>query len=60
MFRIANTMAETLERLRAHAEGRTAMGQDPAAPVARKRLDDAVELSRWQDVEKAFGTGERV
>ena len=54
MFRIANTMADALGALRAHAEGRAGMKQDPSAVEARRRLDEALQLERWQGIERAF------
>jgi 2-methylisocitrate lyase-like PEP mutase family enzyme len=57
MFRIANTMADALGALRAHADGRAALAQDPRAAEARERLDQALELERWQGMEKAFLPG---
>ena len=56
MFRIANTMADALDALRAHGEGRARMTQDPAAGEARRRLDEALQLERWQGIEKGFPT----
>ena len=51
MFRIAAVMQGTLAALRAHADGRTPMRPDPGADAARRVLDDALELSRWQAIE---------
>jgi len=55
MFRITATMAATLAQLRRHADGGVPMPQDPAAADARQQLDDALELARWQRIEREFG-----
>lgn len=55
MFRITATMAATLAQLRRHADGGAPMAQDPAAADARQQLDDALELARWQHIEREFG-----
>ena len=52
MFRVATAMSDALAALRAHADGRANMAQDTRAADARAMLDDAVELKRWQDVER--------
>lgn len=57
LFRIANAIVDTLAALRAHADGRGAMPQDARAAEARRRLDDALELERWQRIEKEFVAG---
>jgi 2-methylisocitrate lyase-like PEP mutase family enzyme len=57
MFRIVTTMADALALLRAHAEGRATMAQDDRAGDARRVLDDAVELARWQGIEREFRSG---
>jgi 2-methylisocitrate lyase-like PEP mutase family enzyme len=59
MFRIAATMADALARLRAHADGREAMAQDANAVQARRVLDDAVELERWQRIEREMAATRR-
>lgn len=53
MFRIAAMMGDTLARLRRHADGAAPMAQDPSAAAARATLDEAVELARWQAIERA-------
>jgi 2-methylisocitrate lyase-like PEP mutase family enzyme len=57
MFRITTTMSDALAALRRHADGTAAMPQDPAAGEARRRLDDALDLARWQRIEREFGAG---
>lgn len=52
MFRVTATLAGTLARLRRHADGVAPMTQDPAAGEARGTLDDALELARWQAIER--------
>lgn len=54
MFRITATMAGALAQLRGHADGAELMRQDPLAAEARSHLDAAVELARWQQVERDF------
>lgn len=54
MFRITSVMSETLAALRAHAEGRATMAQDARAGDARQTLDEAVDLARWQRIEREF------
>jgi 2-methylisocitrate lyase-like PEP mutase family enzyme len=54
IFRVAATIADALAQLRAHAEGRAPMKQDPAAGQARPLLDEALELDRWQHIEREF------
>ena len=54
VFRIAGLMAETLQRLRAHADGGAPMMQDARATDARGVLDDALELERWQRIGHEF------
>jgi hypothetical protein len=46
-------MSDTLARLRRHAEGTEAMAPD-APSDARATLDDALELARWQAIERAM------
>ena len=53
MFRITATMQSALAALRRHATGVEAMTPDRGADAARAVLDDALELSRWQDIEAA-------
>jgi len=52
MFRVAATMSATLEALRRHADGASPMMQDPRAGDARAILDDALDVARWQALEK--------
>lgn len=51
VFRVTATIADTLERLRRHADGSAAMAPDAPAD-ARTRLDDALQLARWQAIER--------
>jgi 2-methylisocitrate lyase-like PEP mutase family enzyme len=51
LFRIASTMHSTLASLRRHATGVEAMIPDPGADAARRVLDDALDLARWQAIE---------
>jgi 2-methylisocitrate lyase-like PEP mutase family enzyme len=53
MFRVASTMASTLTALRRHADGAAPMTQDPLALSARALLDDALDVARWQAIEKS-------
>jgi 2-methylisocitrate lyase-like PEP mutase family enzyme len=50
MFRITATMHDTLAALRRHSTGSEAMQPDRSAEVARRVLDDALELNRWQSI----------
>jgi 2-methylisocitrate lyase-like PEP mutase family enzyme len=52
LFRIASTISSTLAELRLHGSGAKAMGQSPDADESRAILDDALELKRWQEIEK--------
>jgi 2-methylisocitrate lyase-like PEP mutase family enzyme len=54
MFRVTSVMSETLAALRAHADGRGTMAQDARAGSARQTLAEALELERWQRVERDF------
>jgi 2-methylisocitrate lyase-like PEP mutase family enzyme len=51
LFRIVATMEAALATLRKHATGVEAMTPEPAADEARRLLDDALELARWQRIE---------
>lgn len=51
LFRITATMHAALAALRGHATGAQPMSPDPAADTARRTLDDALELARWQALE---------
>jgi 2-methylisocitrate lyase-like PEP mutase family enzyme len=51
MFRVAATLHATLAALRAHAGGTTPMPQMSGADAARRTLDDALDLARWQALE---------
>ncbi|HVE49625.1 MAG TPA: isocitrate lyase/PEP mutase family protein [Casimicrobiaceae bacterium] len=59
IFRVTATMADALVQLRAHAQGRESMKQDPAAAASRQRLDGALELDRWQAVERDYAMPRR-
>ncbi|HVF64846.1 MAG TPA: isocitrate lyase/PEP mutase family protein [Casimicrobiaceae bacterium] len=54
IFRATAVMRDALAQLRRHAEGSAPMAPDPAAAQARQALDDALEVDRWQDVERRF------
>lgn len=54
IFRTTATLRDSLAQLRRHADGSAPMAPDPAAAEARRALDDALELERWQDVERNF------
>jgi len=56
IFRVTLSLRNTLRALREHAEGRVAMQPDAHALDARKALDAALELPRWQDIERQFGS----
>jgi len=51
LFRIAATMHSALATLRRHATGVAAMTPDRDADGAKRILDDALELARWQAIE---------
>jgi 2-methylisocitrate lyase-like PEP mutase family enzyme len=57
MFRVAATMQAALGTLRRHVDGVERMTPDPNANAARAVLDDALELARWQAIDKANPTG---
>jgi 2-methylisocitrate lyase-like PEP mutase family enzyme len=52
IFRVASTISKTLNDLRRHAQGIEPMAQSPDADDSRSILDEALELVRWQDIEK--------
>jgi 2-methylisocitrate lyase-like PEP mutase family enzyme len=52
IFRIATTLDATLTALRRHADGVAPMKQDTGASAARGILDEALEVARWQALEK--------
>jgi len=52
IFRVASTISRTLKELRDHALGTQSMAQSPDADDSRSILDEALELKRWQDIEK--------
>ena len=52
LFRVVATMQSALAALRQHASGVEAMTPDRAADQARSILDDALDLSRWQAIER--------
>lgn len=54
IFRATAAMRDGLAQLRLHAEGSAPMVPDPAAARAREWLDDALELERWQHIEREF------
>ena len=56
IFRVTVTLADALAQLRAHAEGRAPMKQDRAVAAARPTLDEALELGRWQGIEREYAT----
>jgi 2-methylisocitrate lyase-like PEP mutase family enzyme len=58
IFRATAAIADGLAQLRAHAIGRTPMTPDARANSIRQTLDDAVDLARWQRVERDFGAAE--
>jgi 2-methylisocitrate lyase-like PEP mutase family enzyme len=51
MFRLVATMHDALAALRKHATGAAPMTQDHDADAARRILDEALDLSRWQAIE---------
>lgn len=55
MFRVVATIRDTLAQLHRQAEGSGRMAQDAGAAGARACLDDALELARWQGIERDFG-----
>jgi len=52
IFRAAATMASTLAALRQHVDGKAPMNQDPGAAGARALLDEALDVARWQALDK--------
>ena len=52
MFRAAATMASTLAALRRHAAGEAPLVQDAGAASARALLDEALDVARWQAIDK--------
>jgi 2-methylisocitrate lyase-like PEP mutase family enzyme len=52
MFRAAATMAATLAALRRHAAGEAPMSQDAGASAAPALLDEALDVARWQALDK--------
>jgi 2-methylisocitrate lyase-like PEP mutase family enzyme len=52
MFRATATMASTLSSLRRHVTGEAPMSQDPGAGGARALLDEALDVARWQALDK--------
>jgi 2-methylisocitrate lyase-like PEP mutase family enzyme len=54
IFRITAAMSAVLGQLRRHADGDVAMVPDPRAGEVRQVLDDALELERWQRIERKF------
>lgn len=52
MFRAVATMRDALADLAQHAAGTRRMAQDAGAADARACLDDALELARWQRIER--------
>lgn len=58
LFRIATTMHDALATLRRHATGAAPMVPDHSADDAKRILDDALELARWQAIE--FGATKAV
>jgi 2-methylisocitrate lyase-like PEP mutase family enzyme len=60
IFRVTQSMSATLAQLRAHADGQSAMTQDPRAGDARQVLDDALRLAEWQRIEHDFADAELV
>jgi 2-methylisocitrate lyase-like PEP mutase family enzyme len=51
LFRVAATMRDALATLRRHATGTAPMAPDRTADDAKRILDDALELARWQAIE---------
>ena len=56
MFRVVSILQSTLADLRAHATGSRVMQPLDNAASIRPILDEAVELTRWRDIENRFGT----
>lgn len=54
MFRLVEVMGDTLSALRSHADGTKLMTQHHTAIAARAQLDDALELARWQSIDRDF------
>ncbi len=54
IFRATAAIADGLAQLRAHASGSAAMAPDVRSGAIRHALDDALDLARWQQVEREF------
>jgi 2-methylisocitrate lyase-like PEP mutase family enzyme len=52
IFRLVETMSDTLAKLRAHQAGTAALQPMSATAPARQRLDEAVELAKWRSLDK--------
>jgi 2-methylisocitrate lyase-like PEP mutase family enzyme len=52
IFRTVAMMRETLAALRAHGSGEAAMAPSTEAAQSRQMLDDALEVARWQEIER--------
>jgi len=52
MFRAAATMASALSALRRHVTGAAPMSQDPGANDAKALLDEALDVARWQALDR--------
>lgn len=57
VFRIVGTMQQTLAALRRHADGTEAMSPSPESRDNRKRLDEALDVERWQQIETRHSPG---
>ncbi len=54
IFRAVGVMRDTLAALRQHAEGSGALAPAADSRQSRMALDDALDSSRWQQIETAF------
>jgi 2-methylisocitrate lyase-like PEP mutase family enzyme len=52
IFRLVETMSDTLADLRAHQAGTRALQPMSASSPARQRLDEAIELAKWRSLDK--------
>jgi 2-methylisocitrate lyase-like PEP mutase family enzyme len=55
MFRVVGAMKSCLADLRAHAMGQKPLEPMPDAADVRSALDEAVDLTRWRQIESSFG-----
>lgn len=57
IFRAVSSMQQTLLALRRHADGLEVMEPAPESKLSRQILDDALDLAKWQRIEKDWDHG---